>query len=229
MLRDSVGYIKINSFQGNTETDLRRALAALHKKRMVGLVLDLRRNPGGLLDQAVQVADTFLDDGPIVTTSSQDPRERTEEYAKPGGTEPRYPMVVLINGQSASASEIVAGALKNHDRALIIGEQSFGKGSVQVLYKLQDKSALKLTVAQYLTPGDVSIQGVGIVPDIAISPMTVDKENMDLKVDELSLQGGRPGRPPHPRERNGFAGRSRRDGLLPQSAVAPALARGGAR
>jgi len=185
MLRDSVGYIKIKNFQGNTESHLRRALAALHKKRMIGLVLDLRNNPGGLLDQAVQVADTFLDEGPIVTTSSQDPRERTEEYAEAGGTEPRYPIVLLINGHSASASEIVAGALKNHDRALIIGEQSFGKGSVQVLYRLQDASALKLTVAQYLTPGDVSIQGVGIVPDIAISAMTVDKENMDLKVDEL--------------------------------------------
>jgi len=190
MLRDSVGYIKIKNFQSNTEGDLRKALAALHKKRMVGLILDLRGNPGGLLDQAVQVADTFLDDGPIVTTSSQDPRERTEEYAERGGTEPRYPVVLLINGQSASASEIVAGALKNHDRALIIGEQSFGKGSVQVLYRLQDKSALKLTVAQYLTPGDVSIQGVGIVPDIAISPMTVDKENMDLKVDEFFLREG---------------------------------------
>ena len=125
-----------------------------------------------------------------MTTSSQDPRERTEEYAERGGTEPRYPIVLLINGQSASASEIVAGALKNHDRALIIGEQSFGKGSVQVLYHLQDHSALKLTVAQYLTPGDVSIQGVGIVPDIAISPMTVDKENMDLKVDEFFLREG---------------------------------------
>ncbi len=190
MLRDSVGYVKIKNFQGNTEGDLRKALAALHKKRMVGLVLDLRGNPGGLLDQAVQVADTFLDDGPIVTTSSQDPSERTEEYAERGGTEPAYPIVLLINGQSASASEIVAGALKNHDRALIIGEQSFGKGSVQVLYRLQDKSALKLTVAQYLTPGDVSIQGVGIVPDIAISPMTVDKENMDLKVDEFFLREG---------------------------------------
>jgi carboxyl-terminal processing protease len=190
MLRDNVGYIQIKNFQGNTKDDLRQALAALHKKRMVGLVLDLRGNPGGLLDQAVQVADTFLDDGPIVTTSSQDPRERTEEYAERGGTEPRYPIVLLINGQSASASEIVAGALKNHDRALIIGEQSFGKGSVQVLYRLQDRSALKLTVAQYLTPGDVSIQGVGIVPDIAISPMTVDKENMDLKVDEFFLREG---------------------------------------
>jgi len=188
MLRDNVGYIKLNSFQGNTEKDLRDALAVLHKKRMAGLILDLRGNPGGLLDQAVRVADTFLDGGPIVTTSSQDPRERTEEYAQAGGTEPDYPMVVLINGQSASASEIVAGALKNHDRALIIGEQSFGKGSVQVLYKLQDTSALKLTVAQYLTPGDVSIQGVGIVPDIAISPMTVDKEHMDLKVDEISMR-----------------------------------------
>jgi carboxyl-terminal processing protease len=190
MLRDSVGYIQIKNFQGNTKDDLSQALAALHKKRMVGLVLDLRGNPGGLLDQAVQVADTFLDDGPIVTTSSQDPRERTEEYAERGGTEPGYPIVLLINGQSASASEIVAGALKNHDRALIIGEQSFGKGSVQVLYRLQDRSALKLTVAQYLTPGDVSIQGVGIVPDIAISPMTVDKENMDLKVDEFFLREG---------------------------------------
>jgi len=185
MLRDSVGYIKINNFQGNTERDLRRALESLHKKKMEGLVLDLRSNPGGLLDQAVEVADTFIEGGPIVTTSSQDPRQREEKYATRARTEPSYPMVVLMNAQSASASEIVAGALKNHDRALIIGETSFGKGSVQVLYELQDRSALKLTVAQYLTPGDVSIQGVGIVPDIAISPMTVDKEDMDLKVDEI--------------------------------------------
>ena len=188
MLRDSVGYIKINNFQGNTEDDLRKALRSLHKKKMRGLVLDLRGNPGGLLDQAVQVADTFIEGGPIVTTSSQDPRQREEKYATRPGTEERYPMVVLMNGQSASASEIVAGALKNHDRALIIGEQSFGKGSVQVLYELHDDSALKLTVAQYLTPGDVSIQGVGIVPDIAITPMTVDKEDMDLKVNEFYLR-----------------------------------------
>jgi len=185
MLRDSVGYVKINNFQGNTENDLRRALNALHRKKMRGLVLDLRSNPGGLLDQAVQVADTFIDGGPIVTTSSQDPRQREEKYATRDNTEPDYPMVVLMNAQSASASEIVAGALKNHDRALIIGEQSFGKGSVQVLYTLPDESALKLTVAQYLTPGDVSIQGVGIVPDIAISPMTVDKDDMDLKVNQF--------------------------------------------
>jgi carboxyl-terminal processing protease len=188
MLRDAVGYVKINNFQGNTEKHLRKALLDLHKRKMRGLVLDLRSNPGGLLDQAVEVADTFIEGGPIVTTSSQDPRQRDEKYAELRDTEPRYPMVVLMNAQSASASEIVAGALKNHDRALIIGEQSFGKGSVQVLYPLPDESALKLTVAQYLTPGDVSIQGVGIVPDIAISPMTVDKDDMDLKVDEFYMR-----------------------------------------
>ena len=188
MLRDGVGYVKINNFQGNTHKDLREALADLHSKKMKGLVLDLRSNPGGLLEQAVRVADTFLTGGPIVTTSSQDPHQREEKFARRGGTEPNYPMVVLINGASASASEIVAGALKNHDRALIIGEQSFGKGSVQVLYNFQDGSALKLTVAQYLTPGDLSIQGVGIVPDIAITPMTVDRDDMDLKVDETFIR-----------------------------------------
>ena len=184
MLREAIGYIKINNFQGNTHQDLRQALRTLHRKKLRGLILDLRGNPGGLLDQAVRVADTFVASGPIVTTSSQDPSQRDEKFARKIGTEPDYPMIVLINGASASASEIVAGALQNHDRALVIGQQSFGKGSVQVLYNFQDGSALKLTVAQYLTPGDVSIQGVGIVPDIAIDAMTVDKEDMDLEVDE---------------------------------------------
>ncbi|MEM9073428.1 MAG: MXAN_5808 family serine peptidase [Myxococcota bacterium] len=180
---DGIGYIKINSFQGNTHEDLRRALAELHRQDLRGLVLDLRDNPGGLLEQSVRVADTFLSSGTIVATSSNDPRQRDEKFARAEGTEPNYPMVVLINGASASASEIVAGALKNHDRALVVGQRSFGKGSVQVLNNFQDGSALKLTVAQYLTPGDVSIQGVGIVPDIAIDPMTVDSEDMDLAVD----------------------------------------------
>jgi len=183
MLDEHVGYISINNFQGNTHEDLRRALADLHRQELRGLVLDLRDNPGGLLEQAVRVADTFLSSGTIVTTSSRDPRQRDEKFARAEGTEPSYPMVVLINGASASASEIVAGALKNHDRALVIGQRSFGKGSVQVLNNFQDGSALKLTVAHYLTPGEVSIQGVGIVPDIAIDPMTVDQEDMDLDVD----------------------------------------------
>lgn len=186
MLQDGIGYIKINSFQGNTHEDLRRALADLHRQDLNGLVLDMRDNPGGLLEQAVRVADTFLSSGTIVTTSSNDPRQRDEKFARAEGTEPNYPMVVLQNGASASASEIVAGALKNHDRALIVGQRSFGKGSVQVLNNFQDGSALKLTIAQYLTPGDISIQGVGITPDIAIDPMTVDREDMDLAVDPES-------------------------------------------
>ncbi|MGB0678689.1 MAG: S41 family peptidase, partial [Polyangiales bacterium] len=149
MLQGGVGYVKIVNFQGNTYEDMRRALAALHRKKMKSLVLDLRDNPGGLLDQAVRMADTFLSSGTIVTTSSNDPNERDEKFARPEGTEPHYPMVVLINGGSASASEIVAGALKNHDRALVIGQSSFGKGSVQVLHNFSDGSALKLTIAQY--------------------------------------------------------------------------------
>lgn len=183
MLDDGIGYISISSFQGRTYELLRRALADLHNDGLRGLVLDLRDNPGGLLDQAVRITDTFLSSGTIVTTSSTDPRQRDEKFATAAGTEPNYPMVVLINGASASASEIVAGALKNHDRAVIIGQRSFGKGSVQVLNNFADGSALKLTIAQYLTPGDVSIQGVGIVPDIGIDPMTVDSEDMDLDVD----------------------------------------------
>ena len=153
-----------------------------------GFVLDLRGNPGGLLDQAVRVADAFLETGVIVTTESTDPEQRDEKTARREGTEPNYPMIVLVNGGSASASEIVAGALKNHDRALIVGETTFGKGSVQVLYDYDDGSALKLTIAQYLTPGDVSIQGVGITPDIEIEPMTVDREEMDLTVDQQYLR-----------------------------------------
>ncbi|MFK7992224.1 MAG: MXAN_5808 family serine peptidase, partial [Sandaracinaceae bacterium] len=188
MLGDNVGYIRIKNFQGNTHEDMRRALAQLHREGLNGLVLDLRDDPGGLLEQAVRVADTFLPSGTIVTTSSQDPSQRDEKFARQEGTEPNYPMVVLVNGGSASASEIVAGALKNHDRALIIGQTTFGKGSVQVLYDYEDGSALKLTIAQYLTPGDVSIQGVGITPDIVIDPMTVDRQDMDLTVDQQYIR-----------------------------------------
>jgi carboxyl-terminal processing protease len=188
MLGDGVGYISINNFQGNTFEDMQRALAQLHAEGMRALVLDLRDNPGGLLDQAVRVADAFLESGIIVTTSSSDPSQRDERRARREGTEPYYPMIVLVNGGSASASEIVAGALKNHDRALIVGQRTFGKGSVQVFYNYEDGSALKLTIAQYLTPGEVSIQGVGIVPDIAIDPMTVDRVDLDLEVDQSYIR-----------------------------------------
>jgi len=188
MLGDGVGYISISSFQGNTFADMTRALAQLHATGMTSLVLDLRDDPGGLLDEAVSVADAFIESGVIVTTQSTDPRQREVRSATAEGTEPNYPMIVLVNGGSASASEIVAGALKNHNRALIVGERSFGKGSVQVLYDYEDGSALKLTIAQYLTPGDVSIQGVGIMPDVEISPMTVDRADMDLIADPIYLR-----------------------------------------
>jgi carboxyl-terminal processing protease len=186
MLSGGIGYIKITSFQGNTHEDMERSLAELHRQPMKGLILDLRDNPGGLLEQAVRIADAFLTTGTIVTTSSNDPSQRDEKFATREGTEPNYPMIVLVNGGSASASEIVAGALQNHDRALVVGQRTFGKGSVQLLYDFPDDgSALKLTIAQYLTPGDVSIQGVGIVPDIGIDPMTVDREDLDLAVDDV--------------------------------------------
>jgi carboxyl-terminal processing protease len=189
MLDGGVGVVRLKSFQSNTCDDLQSALQRLHSQNLKGLVLDLRDNPGGLLQQAVCVADMFLSRGTIVTTSSNDPEKSERKLAHSDGTEPDYPLVVLANGGSASASEIVAGALKNHDRAVIVGERTFGKGSVQVLYNDDsDGWALKLTIAQYLTPGDVSIQSVGIVPDIEIEPMTVDPIDMDLTVNNEYLR-----------------------------------------
>ena len=186
ILKSQIGYVKINNFQGNTYSDLRKTLEDMKKQNIRGLIMDLRNNPGGLLDQAIKVADLFLEKGIIVSTSSKDPNKKSERQARSAGTQPNYPIVILINESSASASEIVAGALKGHDRALIIGKKSFGKGSVQVLHKLKDGSALKLTVAHYLTPGWISIQKVGITPHIVIESMTVDRWDMDLIVDEPS-------------------------------------------
>lgn len=188
MLENNIGYIRLKSFQGNSTADLEAALRKLHANNIKGLILDLQDNPGGLLEQAIRVTDVFLKSGTIVSTRSNDASQRDEKYASDDGSEPTYPLVVLVNGGSASASEIVAGALKNHDRALIIGQRTFGKGSVQVLYDYNDGSALKLTIAQYLTPGDVSIQGTGIVPDIGIDPITVDRNDMDLTVDRVRLR-----------------------------------------
>lgn len=181
-LDDKIAYIKLKSFQGNSQSDMTKALEKLRTEMdgMNGLILDLRGNPGGLLDQAVLIADNFLQSGTIVTTvgvnnSLKKPRKASKET-----TEPEYPIVVLMDYSSASASEILAGALKNNDRALIVGDTSFGKGSVQVLYELPDKSALKITIGQYLTPGEQSIQSVGIVPDIRLVPMRALKDDIDL-------------------------------------------------
>ena len=180
-LAPGIGYVRIKQFQASTSDELDQALEALNKKQhLKGLVLDLRDNPGGLLDQAAKVADRFLDRGVIVATvGGSEPRD--EKVAQRRGTEPPYPMVVIVNASSASASEIVAGALKNLDRAVIVGETSFGKGSVQLVFpRIAGGAALKLTIAQYLTPGDVSIQGVGVTPDIELDRMTADPLEMDL-------------------------------------------------
>jgi len=189
-LGNGVGYVRLKQFQASTSDELDEALAELHKKeKLKALVLDLRGNPGGLLDQAARVADRFLEEGVIVATVGAS-EGREEKKATRKGTEPNYPIVVLVNGSSASASEIVAGALKNLDRAVIVGQTTFGKGSVQLVFPhvTPENAALKLTIAQYLTPGDVSIQGVGVAPDIELDPMTADTVEMDLYRNDHGLR-----------------------------------------
>jgi carboxyl-terminal processing protease len=186
LLEGNVGYVRLKQFQANTTADLESALADMKKSgELKGLVLDLRGNPGGLLEQAAKVVDKFIQEGPLVATVGNPSEGREEKVAHTDGTEPNYPVALLVSASSASASEIVAGAMKNHDRAIVIGETTFGKGSVQLVFTdLPDKAALKLTIAQYLTmPGDISIQGTGVTPDIELDPMTVDPLEMDLLVD----------------------------------------------
>ncbi len=178
LLEKQIGYVRVSQFAANTTRDL---LAFIQQQRaqaggtLRGLVLDLRNNPGGLLDQAIQVSDLFLSEGVIVKTVGGDGTKLTEAHAERDDMT-SLPLVVLVNNNSASASEIVAGALKNDNRALIVGRQTFGKGSVQVLHDFPapgrpgEDLALKLTIAQYLTPGDLSIQEVGISPDVLLVP-----------------------------------------------------------
>ena len=185
LLANNVGYVRIKNFQGNTARDLQNAVKAMKKEaggKLQGLVLDLRGNPGGLLEQAIQVSDLFVDDGAIVTTVGMSNKLREVKRATDSGDalEKSMPLAVLVNGGSASASEIVSGALKNLDRAVVVGRTTFGKGSVQVLYDFPDLSALKLTIAQYLTPGDVSIQETGVTPDIELVPSRVDKKEVSV-------------------------------------------------
>lgn len=162
-------YIRISSFQEGTGDELGSLLKeASSKSGISGLILDLRDNPGGLLDQAVQVADHFIESGLIVSTLGRDKDRVEREFARKRNTFSGFPVVVLVNGGSASASEIVAGALQDHERALVMGTTTFGKGSVQTILPLPDGSALKLTIARYYTPKDRSIQAKGIAPDIVV-------------------------------------------------------------
>ncbi|MDX2014846.1 MAG: MXAN_5808 family serine peptidase [Myxococcaceae bacterium] len=195
LLASNVGYVRIKNFQGNTTRDLQSALTELGQQAktngaaagLKGVVLDLRGNPGGLLDQAIQVSDVFVSSGTIVATVGLSDKLREEKKAHPDDDDDAYPVAVLVNAGSASASEIVAGALKNLNRAVIIGRQTFGKGSVQVLYDFPDESALKLTIAKYLTPGDISIQEVGITPDIQLTPTRVSKDRVDVFAPRKSM------------------------------------------
>jgi len=184
MLEPGYGYVRVTQFQERTDDDLERALKALDKEAggLQGLVLDLRNDPGGLLTQAVKVSDLFLESGLIVYTDGRLENQRQKYFAHKPGTWSDFPMVVLVNSGSASASEIVAGALQDHKRALVLGTTSFGKGSVQTILPLDDNSALRLTTARYYTPNGRSIQATGIVPDIVM-----DQSPLLAKADKSGL------------------------------------------
>lgn len=171
-LGEGYGYVRINQFMEKTTDDLKAALGKLRQdskdKTIHGLILDLRNNPGGLLTQAIGVSDLFLSEGVIVYTDGRVEHQRQKFFARARGTEPNYPVVAVVNGGSASASEIVAGALKDHGRALVLGTQTFGKGSVQTITPLDNGGALTLTTALYYTKSGRSLQALGVVPDIVV-------------------------------------------------------------
>lgn len=194
LMDDGYAYLRIAQFQEKTDDDMLKALKIMkeeNKGEIKGLVLDMRNDPGGLLDQAVKVADHFVSEGQmIVYTEGREKDSKMQFTAKRGNKEPNYPIVVVINGGSASASEIVAGALQDHKRAIILGTQSFGKGSVQTIIPLSDDSGLRLTTARYYTPKGRSIQAKGITPDIVVEAVelpkaTGKKDSMHLREKDL--------------------------------------------
>jgi carboxyl-terminal processing protease len=177
VLAPGYGYIRVTNFRMNTHEEMGRQLEELETadSPLKGLVIDLRDNPGGLLDQAIKMADLFLEDGAIVSIKGRDQKNNQIYEARPDRSDKKYPVVVLINGGSASASEIVAGALQDHSRALILGTPSFGKGSVQTVRPLKDGYGLKYTIARYYTPNGRSIQAKGIQPDIDVASGIVEE------------------------------------------------------
>ncbi|MBA1338605.1 MAG: carboxyl-terminal processing protease [Pelagibacterales bacterium] len=164
-----VGYLRLRAFNQNSANQLKREIKKIDKnKKMIGYILDLRNNPGGLLSQAITISDFFLNDGEIVSTKGRKNTENRKFFAKSGDTINGKPLIVLINNGSASASEIVAGALQDHKRAVLLGETTFGKGSVQSIIPLQNMGAIRLTISKYYLPSGKSISGIGVTPDIMV-------------------------------------------------------------
>jgi carboxyl-terminal processing protease len=187
-----LGYVRITSFTEQTESGLKNAIDRIRQQsgnKLKGLVLDMRNNPGGLLDQAIAVSDAFLDKGEIVSTRGRRNDEAQRFNAKPGDLLNGLPIVVLINGGSASASEIVAGALQDHRRAILLGTRSFGKGSVQTIIPMGNQGAIRLTTARYFTPSGRSIQAQGIDPDIVVEPARLEKVDQPRARRESDLRG----------------------------------------
>lgn len=203
-LEPGYGYVRLAQFQERSDRDLQRALEkmAAEKSGLKGLVLDLRNNPGGLLTQAVRVSDMFLDSGLIVYTEGRIESQKQKYFAQKDGTWLDFPIVVLVNGGSASASEIVAGALQDHKRAVVLGTKTFGKGSVQTILPLDDNSALRLTTARYFTPKGRSIQATGIVPDIVVESAPAQPDGKEERRRPGLREENLPGHLSNPQQNN---------------------------
>jgi carboxyl-terminal processing protease len=186
-MKPGYGYIRLSNFTGTTTPEMLKVLEKMETAEvpLKGLILDLRNNGGGLLNQSIKVADLFLDEGAILSIKGRNNKNTKVFNATHSSVERKYPLVVLINGGSASASEIVAGALQDHKRALILGTTSFGKGSVQTVETLRDGSGLKLTIARYYTPNDRSIQAKGIEPDIYLKHRRLDPKETSRREEGL--------------------------------------------
>jgi len=193
LLEGAYGYVRLSQFQSRAGNDVRKALDKLIQEAdepLQGLVLDLRNNPGGVLTEAVEVSDIFLGHGLVVYTEGRNEDSRVSFEAKPGDMIKGAPLVVLVNDGSASASEIVAGALQDHSRAIIMGQKTFGKGSVQTIVNVNEQVGIKLTTARYFTPNGRSIQAEGIEPDIVLQKLELkDSEDNGVSLSEANLTG----------------------------------------